>query len=100
VKHPQHAGDLFRQLVRQTGRQMRRSDFVRALDQVLTDGHRPHCQVVSFRDGKLLLEVDSAPLFAELSGFRRDEIRTRLNAILANTKVAQLSFRLGGTGHV
>ena len=54
---------------------------------------------MGFRDGKLTLEIDSAPLFAELSGFRREEIRARLNEQLPLRQVAQLQFRLGGTGH-
>lgn len=100
VREPQHAGDLFRQLVRSTGRQMARSEFVDALDSVLPAVQREHCQVVSFKNGKLLVEVDSSPLFAEFSGFRREELRLALNQILTKTKVAQLGFRLGGTAHV
>ena len=97
---PRHAGEFLQQIVRQTGRQMGRSVFGVALDQVLDPAHRDHCQVVSFRSGKLLLEIDSAPLYAELSGFHREELRLRLNAILTAAKVAQLQFRLGGTAHV
>jgi hypothetical protein len=55
---------------------------------------------MGFRDGKLTLEVSSAPLFAELSGFRREEIRKRINEASPNKQVANLQFRLGGTGHV
>ncbi len=55
---------------------------------------------MGFRDGKLTLEVSSAPLFAELSGFRREEIRLRINQAVPGRQVAQLQFRLGGTGHV
>jgi hypothetical protein len=47
-----------------------------------------------------VLEVDSAPLFAELSAFRRDEIRLAINQLLPQQPIAQLTFRLGGTGHV
>lgn len=79
---------------------MARSEFVVALDTILPAGQRDHCQVVSFKNGKLLVEVDSSPLFAELSGFRREEMRLAINQILTKTKVAQLVFRLGGTAHV
>ncbi len=53
-----------------------------------------------FRQAKLVVEVDSSPLYAELSGFRREEIRTRMNELLTNKKIAQITFRMGGTGHV
>jgi hypothetical protein len=56
--------------------------------------------VLGCRAGKLVVEVDSAPLYAELSGFRRDEIRLAINQLLPEQPVAQLTFRLGGTGHV
>lgn len=100
MSEPQHAGDLFRQLVRSTGRQMARAEFVDALDRALPAAQRAHCQVVSFKNGKLLIEVASAPLFAELCGFRREALRLQLNELLPKTKVAQLGFRLGGTAHV
>lgn len=79
---------------------MARSEFVVALDTVLPASQREHCQVVSFRNGKLLIEVDSSPLFAELSGFRREQMRLSINQLLNKPKVAQLVFRLGGTAHV
>ena len=70
------------------------------LDRVLPTNQRELCQVVSFKNGKLLIEVESAPLYAELSGFRREDLRLRINDILTKNKVAQLGFRLGGTAHV
>lgn len=77
---------------------MSRAAFVAALDAVLSATERPHCQVSGFRDGNLVLEVDSAPLFAELTGFRKEELRQRLNDHLDGLRVARLTFRLGGTG--
>ena len=59
-----------------------------------------HCHVVGFRNGRLVVEVDSAPLFAELSSFRREELRLAINERLPVPKVTQLTFRMGGTGHV
>ena len=100
MKDPAHAKDFLRNIVRQAGKAMSRSEFVEALDQVLPEGQRSHCQVVSFRDGKLVIEVDSAPLYAELSSFRREQLRLRINEIVPDRKVAQLTFRLGGTAHV
>jgi len=100
MKDPAHARDFLRNIVRQAGKAMSRSEFVEALDQILPEAQRSHCQVVSFRDGKLVIEVDSAPLYAELSGFRREQLRLRINEIVPDRKVAQLAFRLGGTAHV
>jgi hypothetical protein len=97
---PKSAGDMLRQLVREVGQSRRRSAYCAALDDILPPHQRERCQVVGFRDGKLTLEVSSAPLFAELSGFRREEIRLRINEAVDGFKVAELQFRLGGTGHV
>ena len=100
MAEPERAGELLRDILAQAGQGRKRSRFHRALDQVLSEEHRSHCQVVSFRGGKLVVEVDSAPLFAELSGFRREELRLSMNELLPEQPIAQLTFRLGGTGHV
>jgi hypothetical protein len=100
VAEPRPAGDFLRDILRQAGRQKDRSAYHDALDRILSPTLRPHCQVVGCTKGKLVLEVDSAPLFAELSGFRREEIRLAINQLVPNQPIAQLTFRLGGTGHV
>lgn len=100
MSEPRPAGDFLGDIVRQVGRKKARSAFADALDQILSPLQREHCQVLGCRNGKLVVEVDSAPLFAELSGFRREEIRQRINELLPEQRVAQLTFRLGGTGHV
>ena len=100
MAEPQQAGDFLRDILRQAGRSKSRSAYNGALDQILEPRLRPHCQIVGCRAGRLVIEVDSAPLFAELSGFRRDEIRLRINQLLPEQPIAQLTFRLGGTGHV
>jgi hypothetical protein len=87
-------------MMRDVKAEARRSDLVEALEQVLGEDQAPHCRIAGFRAGKLVIEVDSAPLFAELSGFRRDEIRERMNELLTKKQIAQLAFRMGGTGHV
>ncbi len=100
VADPRPAADFLREILRQTGRSKSRSAYNAALDQILVEAQRPHCQIVGCRAGKLVIEVDSAPLYAELSGFRRDEIRQRINQLVPDQPIAQLTFRLGGTGHV
>jgi len=100
VPEPRPAGDFLRAILKQAGTSKSRSAYHDALDQILSPMLRPHCQIVSCRAGRLVLEVDSAPLFAEFSGFRREEIRQRINQLVPEQPIAQLTFRLGGTGHV
>jgi hypothetical protein len=100
VTEPRPAGDFLRDILKDVGRSQTRSAYNRALDQVLDSRLRPHCQIVGCRAGRLVVEVDSAPLFAELSSFRREELRASINNLLPSQPVAQLTFRLGGTGHV
>lgn len=100
MAEPKPVGDFLREILQQAGRSKSRSAYNEALDQILSPVLRPYCQIVGCRAGKLVVEVDSAPLFAELSGFRRDEIRLRINQLVPEQPIAQLQFRLGGTGHV
>jgi hypothetical protein len=100
VADPKPAADFLRAILQQAGRSKSRSAYNHALDQILTATLRPHCQVIGCRAGKLVLEVDSAPLFAEMTGFRREEIRLRINQLVPEQPIAELAFRLGGTGHV
>lgn len=100
MAEPRPVRDLLRGVLQQAGQQKARSAYHDALDEILAPHLRPHCQVVGCRAGRLVLEVDSGPLFAELSGFRREEIRTRINELVPAQPIAQLTFRLGGTGHV
>ena len=100
MAEPRKAGDFLRDILQQAGRSKTRSAYNGALDQILSPALRPHCRIVGCRAGRLVLEVDSAPLFAELSGFRRDEFRLAINQLIPEQPIAQLTFRLGGTGHV
>lgn len=100
MPEPRPAGDFLRDILRQAGTAKSRSAYREALDEILSPTLRSHCHVVGCRAGRLVLEVDSAPLFAELSGFRREEMRLRINELVPNQPIAQLTFRLGGTGHV
>lgn len=100
MRGPQHAGELVRQIIKQTGAHKAHSAHGVALEKVLSKSQQAQCRVIGFRNGRLVLEVDSAPLFAELSGFQREELRLRINELVPNDLVAELQFRLGGTGHV
>jgi hypothetical protein len=87
---PRPAGDFLRDILKQAGTGKARRVYVEALEEILGADFAPHFQIFGCRKGRLVVELDSAPLFAELSGFRREEIRQR--------PIAQLTFRLGGTG--
>ena len=98
MNEPQHAGEFLKGILKQAGVDKWRAAFENALDRIMSEAQRPHCQVMGFRNGKLTIEVDSAPLYSELSGFRREEIRLAINELVPTRQVAQLQFRLGGTG--
>lgn len=100
VTEPKPAGDFLPDILRQAGRGRTRSAYAAALDELLPATLRPHCQIIGCRAGKLVIEVDSAPLYAELSGFRREELRLAINRLVPEQPIAQLTFRQGGTGHV
>ncbi|MCB9884447.1 MAG: DUF721 domain-containing protein [Planctomycetes bacterium] len=100
MAEPQRAGDFLKDILRQTGRSTARRAYAEALDKLLSPQLRDHCQIVGWRSNRLVVEVDSAPLYAELSGFRREELRLAINELLPEQPIAQLTFRLGGTGHV
>ena len=75
------------------------SGFQVALDHALGEERSEHCRVAGYRAGKLFVEVDSAPLFAELSGFQRESLRLELSQRLQPMQIAQIVFRMGGTSH-
>lgn len=100
MAEPRPAADFLREILQQAGKGKSRRAYNEALDRLLSPALRPHCQVVGCRAGRLVVEVDSAPLYAELSGFRRDELRLQINQLVPEQPIAQLTFRLGGTGHV
>jgi hypothetical protein len=100
LAEPRPVGDFLRDILRQSGRSKERQAYNAALDDILSPAQRPHVRITGCRGGRLVLEVDSAPLFAELTNFRRDEIRLRINRLHPDQPIAQLTFRLGGTGHV
>jgi hypothetical protein len=85
VAEPKPAGDFLRDILKQAGTEQGAQRLRTRRSTRSWSNLRPHCQVVGCRAGKLTLEVDSAPLFAELSGFRREEIRlASTNSFLNN----------------
>lgn len=96
---PRPAGDFLRDILQQAGTGRSRREYLEAIETILGPELAPHCCIAGCRAGRLVVEVDSAPLFAELSGFRREEIRLRINELVPKKPIAQLTFRLGGTAH-
>ena len=76
-----------------------RSDVVAAIERALGPETASHCRIVGERKGRLTVEVASAPLFAELEGFRKEEIRCAINDSLDTPRITELRFRLNGTAH-
>ena len=74
-----------------------------ALRASLPPAQAERCRVAGFRGGRLWVEVDSAPLCAELRSFQREPLRVAINQQLAaksvRQQVAEIVFRIGGTGH-
>ena len=96
---PLAIGDLLKDIVKQAGSGKSRRVYIDAIEQLLGPKLTTHCQVLSCRKGKLVIQLDSAPLYAEFSGFRREELRIRINELVPDQPISDLSFRLGGTGH-
>ena len=97
---PRHAGDLLKGILKELGSTASRTRFAEALEAVLGPELTSHVHVTGFRGGRLYVEVESSPLHAELTGFRREEIRQRCNEILKPEQIGEIVFRMGGTGHV
>ncbi len=100
MSKPRRVADLLKEVLRNTQRKVGRRELNNALGEAVGPKLAQHCQVAGFRAGKLVVETDSAPLYSELTGFRREAIRLAMNKRLKRQKVAQLVFRMGGTGHV
>ncbi len=96
----QRPADLLGGILRQAKTDAGKAPTVRALDEVLGPEVAAHCSVRSERGGRLLIDVDSAPLFAELQSFRREEVRRSVNARLSSAKFADVVFRFKHTGNV
>ncbi len=97
---PKAAGDILGDVMKSVQTRSSRAEFVRALDAELEPEQARCCQVVGFRAGTLYVEVASAPLFAELSSFRKESLRLAMNERLTTKKIAKIVFRMDGTGHV
>ena len=96
---PRPAGDFLRDILKEAGTSKSRRVYLEALEKILGPELGAHIQILGCRKGRLVVELDSAPLYAELAGFRCDELLNSINKLLPEQPIAELTFRLGGTGH-
>lgn len=96
---PVAAGDLLKDLLKDVGSRSQRARYTDALRAAVGERLAEHVEVSGFRRGRLYVTVDSSPLYAELSGFRAEELRVACNEHLEDAPIAEIVFRMGGTGH-
>ena len=100
MRNPILVADLVRGILAKTGTEVGRLKLTHALERALGSRHAAHCKIMGYRGGRLVVEVDQAPLFAELSAFRIDAVRRAMNRELQTVKIAKIVLRMSGTGHV
>ena len=96
---PKKLGDVLHRMLPELKQFASLSAWQQALDAELGEIKAPHCHVAGLRQGKLYVEVDSAPLFAELSAFQKESLRLAINKRLEPKQISHLVFRMGGTSH-
>ena len=99
MSEPHRAADLLGGILRQAGVNPQRQRVARAVDEALGPDRADRVEIRGFRNGHLVLEVESSPLLAELRSFDAEGLRQRINERLDNAAVAKISFRLGAAGH-
>jgi hypothetical protein len=95
VRDPKRPSDFLGGILRDAKNLATRSETQKALTAVLGDEIAIHCRIAGMSAGKLIVEVDSAPLYAELKGFRSEEIRQAMNERLGGRKLGHITFRPG-----
>lgn len=100
MMEPRSVSDLLGGILRDVGKKRHRVELQEALEAAVGPDAAPHCGVVGLRAGRLVVEVASAPLYAELSSFRADDVRRAINEHLGRPQVAAILFRMGGTANV
>ena len=99
MAEPKRAAEFLGDILRAAGATPQRVRVREALDRILGPDLGERCSVSGLRAGRLVLEVDSAPLYAELRGFAGEDLRRRLNDTLDDVKISEIVFRMSGTGH-
>jgi|RhiMethySRZTD1v2_1073278.scaffolds.fasta_scaffold250716_2 hypothetical protein len=94
---PRPVSELLERLMPELKEMAALSRWQEALDAELGAARAERCKVAGLRAGRLVVEVASAPLFAELSGFERERLRLAINERMKPRQIAKLVFRMGGT---
>jgi hypothetical protein len=71
---------------------LRGARAIRAWDRTL-GAQAARARAVRFRDGELVVEVDSAPHLAELAGFTGEQYRQAVNRTLGREVVTRVTFQ-------
>ena len=100
MAEPKRLSDLLGGILRQVRAASATAEVATALAEAVGPQLAGHCQVSRMTKGRLTVEVDSAPLFAELAGFRKEATRLAINARLQRDPVAEIVFCLGSMKHV
>jgi len=95
VKGPERPSDLLGGILKEARSIAAHSEVTAALLGVLGPELAAHCRVTGMHGGKLNVDVDSAPLYSELRGFRCQQILAAMNERLEGRKVTEVSFRMG-----
>ncbi len=98
VRDPKRPSDFLGGILRDAKNLATRSETQRVLAEVLGDEIADHCRIAGMSAGRLIVAVDSAPLYAELKGFRSEEIRLAMNERLKGRKLGHITFRPGRSG--
>jgi hypothetical protein len=99
MPEPKKPSDLLGAILEQAGVGSKHRKIDEAVATALGPDRSASVRVRGFRRGKLVLEVDSAPLFSELRAFGSESLRQRINDQLDGEAVASIAFRMGGSGH-
>ena len=73
--------------------------LVHAWAHVVGDEIAAHTRISGFREGRLVVDVDSSVLLHELGGFLKEQVLRELQATDGGVDVMELRFRLGSAGH-
>ena len=97
MRGPKKPSDFLGKILKQARSVAAHADVASALERALGQDLGRHCRIAGVSSGRIVVEVDSAPLWAELQSFRREQLRQAMNEMLGNRKIAEIVFRMGAT---
>jgi predicted nucleic acid-binding Zn ribbon protein len=96
-RNARRVGDVLPRLLREKRffEKSRYGPLVEAWRQVVGEAVAARTRIVGYRRGRVTVEVDTAALMHELSGFQRSAILAELQRTPGGEDAADLRFRLG-----